>query len=199
MKKQMPYNTEPVRLKSRIFTISNMLTFSRLLLTPIIVVGMVNHQWTLVFFLFLCAALTDLLDGYLARLLDEQTVIGTWLDPVADKCFLLSCYITLAFTHFPALGMPLWFVIFAVLREILLVAGVLFLLVMGKKITISPTFTGKLTTFFHILLLIWLFFCYFFGWSPLKTYYITLLFLAGFALFSLTGYVKIGARYLQER
>jgi len=65
---------------SRWFTVSNILSLSRVFITPFIVYGMVQRSWNLVFILFFAAALTDILDGYLARLFREPTTMGAWLD-----------------------------------------------------------------------------------------------------------------------
>ena len=71
-------------------TISNVLTVLRILLVPVIVVGISHHLWSFVFVLFLVAGLTDMLDGYLARWLNEQTTLGACLDPIADKILPLQ-------------------------------------------------------------------------------------------------------------
>ncbi len=195
----MPHPTSKTRaLLDRWFTISNALTVSRIAFTPFIVNGMIERQWGYVFALFFVAALTDVLDGYFARLLDEPTALGTWLDPVADKCLILSCFITLAFLHFPTLGIPLWFVTLFVVRELILVVGTLALLILGRRVTIKPNLGGKLTTFFQLVFIGWLFLCYFFGWSPHRTYFLAMGVLSLFAVGSLLGYIRVGVGYIKD-
>ena len=166
--------------------------------TPFIVYSIFHRLWAAAFTLFVIAALTDVLDGYFARLLQEPTVLGTWLDPLADKCLLLSTFSALGFVHFPSLGVPPWFVLLVVIRESVLILGVLTLVLMRRPLVISPTIWGKSTTFFQILFISWLFICYFNSWSPRRTYAIALVVLTILTLFSLVTYVRTGMKYAKK-
>ena len=136
----------------RWLTFPNFLTCSRIILTPCVVVAIIYYAWHIAFCLFFVAALTDVLDGYLARLLHEPTIIGAVLDPIADKILLLSTFVTLALMHVPLLGIPTWFVNVMVLREVIIVVGAGVLLFIGHPMDITPTRAGKMTTFFQFML-----------------------------------------------
>jgi cardiolipin synthase len=178
---------------------SNGLTFLRILLVPFIIVGIVNRSWIVVFFLLLAAGLTDFFDGYLARKLGEQTDLGRCLDPIADKILLVSSFASLSFIDSPSFSIPLWFVFLVFIRETIILGGSILLFFLGVKFKVSPSIGGKLTTFFQLSFILWLFICYFFEWSPIRTYLIFLFLLALLSLLSLIHYGIVGARYLEVK
>ena len=180
------------------FTISNFLTVMRILLVPFIVINVIWEKWDVTFVLFVIAAVSDLLDGYLARLLKQQSYLGKILDPIADKFFLLASFSSLAFLKTPSFRIPIWFIVLFLVRETTILFGCYF--IMRKKVDfeINPTIWGKLTTFFQILFIFWIFACYFFSWIPKRTYYVLLFFLALFSVISLFKYIKIGIQNLKN-
>jgi cardiolipin synthase len=98
-------------------------------------------------------------------------------------------FAALAFWQSPSFAVPLWFVLLILLRESLMLLGGIILLYFKKEDLLSPTIWGKLTTFFQILFIVWLFICYFFGWVPAKTYTIILLLLALSSIISFFHYI----------
>jgi len=180
------------------FTISNFLTFLRILLSPALVAGIYFKYWQLTFALFIAVAFTDVLDGYIARWLDEKTNLGAFLDPIADKIFLLSVFSSLAFLDSPFFHIPTWFVFLILCRELIILLGTYFLIKTNVKVEVNPTIWGKLTTFFQIIFISWIFVCYFLGRLPCKTYYSLLGFVTFFSLLSLFQYVGLGIRYLRS-
>jgi cardiolipin synthase (CMP-forming) len=181
------------------FTISNFLTFIRIFLTPIIVYGISREKWNFVFFLLLVVAVTDVLDGFLARLLNENTNLGKMLDPIADKFLLISSFCALAFLDSPSFFIPSWFVILIFVREFIILLGSFLIFKFRVDFEIAPTIWGKLTTFFQLLFIFWLFICNFFGWVPARTYQTLLIFLSIFSIFSLLQYIKIGIMYIVKK
>ncbi len=175
-------------------TLSTAITFMRVVLIPFIIGSMVTGYWGAAFVLFVIAALTDLLDGNLARLLDEKTFLGACLDPVADKLLLLSCFFTLAFVQSPLFSIPLWFVLLVLCRELILISGIIILFLLDGHIQVRPTLFGKLTTVVQMGFIIWLFACYFFRWLPIKTYYTMLGVVILMVFLSLIQYIRIGLR-----
>jgi cardiolipin synthase (CMP-forming) len=141
-------------------TIATVLTISRIILVPIIVIAMVNSCWGLAFFLFV-----------FARLLREKTFLGAFLDPIADKLLLISCFATLAFISTPLFTVPYWFVCFVMFKEIIQCIGAVIIYHQRGYLDIKPTLLGKITTATQMIFIIWLFSCYFFCWMPIKTYY----------------------------
>ena len=178
-----------------IFNISNLLTISRIFIAPFIVLGIFYNYWYLVFFLLVVAGLTDFFDGYLARKFNQGTVLGACLDPIADKILLVSTFSALAMIDSPSFKVPFWFVFFLFFREIIILGGTLFLFLTGKDFKVSPSIAGKMTTFFQLSFIFWIFACYFFGWNPIKTYSVLIVILALFSFISLFQYGMIGLRY----
>ncbi|MBE7411142.1 MAG: CDP-alcohol phosphatidyltransferase family protein [Leptospiraceae bacterium] len=110
-------------LQDRIFTISNFLSISRVLLLPFFVYYTYHYKnqpgnyRNLVISLLICglAVLTDYFDGYFARLLNQETVLGRYLDPICDKIVTIGGLIVLVrFFYF-----PLWILLIYIIREIL--------------------------------------------------------------------------------
>jgi cardiolipin synthase len=98
--------------------------------------------------LFLVAALSDGLDGYIAKRFSGVTPFGTVLDPVADKVLMASLFVTLA-----ALGhLPVWIVALVIGRDIMIVVGTLVLRVVAGRFRVEPLALGKASTLMQILL-----------------------------------------------
>ncbi|MCL5436345.1 MAG: CDP-alcohol phosphatidyltransferase family protein [Candidatus Dependentiae bacterium] len=151
-------------------TFPTFLTFTRIGLIPFLVYAIVYQLWPLATILFLTAAITDMLDGYLARLWDEETEFGACLDPVADKLLIISCYATLVFFPVSELPLPLWFLLVVLLKELSLLAGAFYFAIVKGVVRIRPTYLGKLTMVVQSALVIWLLLCSIFDWMPIKTF-----------------------------
>lgn len=127
-----------------ILTASNILTCMRLALVPIVFYAIQAHAWIPAMVIFTIAAVSDLLDGELARRWNEQTAIGTYLDPIADKVLLLSSYYALHNTSLYATMIPRWFVIFFMVKELLLIMGACVLGLVMQRLVIKPVLLGKI-------------------------------------------------------
>lgn len=173
-------------------TFSTLLTVARIMLTPFVVYAMLSGMWGAAFILFSIAAITDIGDGFFARLLEQKTFFGTCLDPLADKFLLVSCFATLACTDTLPFGIPRFFLALIFLRELLLIGGAIGIYLYTKCITINPSRLGKLTTFLQIIFIMWLFGCYFFKWFPIKTYYTFLIGISSLIIISFLQYGKQG-------
>lgn len=155
-------------------TVPTLITLLRIVLIPFIVYAMTRYYWGVALFLFILAAISDALDGALARLTYAQTFLGAALDPIADKLLMLSAFITLAFCQSSLCVIPQWFVRMMIAKDIALVVGVLFFLLRDGFIKLAPTVLSKLTTLVQMCFIAWLFACYYFHWAPIKTYYVML-------------------------
>ncbi len=179
-------------------TIPTLFTIARIVLTPLIVLAMILQYWGIAFFLFVAAACTDLLDGGLARYWGEKTFLGACLDPIADKTLLLSVFFTLAFVQSPLFSIPKWFVWLVLCRELILIAGVVIFYLIKGYIEVKPLLLGKMTAVVQMGFIIWLFACYFFGWLPVRTYYLMLMVLLIMIFASLLQYLAMGWRWVFE-
>ena len=130
-------------------TIANIITLLRLVIVPVIVWALLIDQVLMAFVLFLLAGLSDAIDGAIARSFNQQSELGTILDPLADKIMLVSVFIVLTF-----LGhVPLWLTILVVSRDLLIVVGVVICFLLSKPITIRPLWISKANTTVQIVLI----------------------------------------------
>ena len=173
-------------------TFSTMLTLIRFVLIPFIVVAMVMDAWSVAFILFVAAAITDVLDGWTARWLNERTFLGAALDPLADKLLILAVFFTLAFIQPFLFTIPLWFVLLVLLKELVQIAGAIFIYRMKGHLSIAPTKLGKATMMAQTVFISWLFSCYFFNWVPIKTYYAMLTAVMSLVVLAFIDYARIG-------
>jgi cardiolipin synthase len=89
--------------------------------------------------LFVIAALTDLLDGYIARVTNQKTALGQFLDPLADKFLLVSSFILFSVQGW----IPLWLTITVISRDLIVVIGWFLLYLLTHSVTIEPVLLGK--------------------------------------------------------
>jgi cardiolipin synthase (CMP-forming) len=99
-----------IPINQRRFTIPTLVTIIRIIITPAIVIARLYNSWIVAFILFILAALTDFFDGWLARIRNEQTMLGTCLDPIADKILIISCFAAFSFSSHELLAIPSWLV-----------------------------------------------------------------------------------------
>jgi cardiolipin synthase len=103
-----------------ILTIPNLLTLLRILIVPVFAISVAYGQLAAAFALFALAALTDLLDGYIARRLDQASPLGAFMDPMADKLLMLVAFVLLCTSRHVSLHIPLWVVILAITRDVII-------------------------------------------------------------------------------
>jgi cardiolipin synthase len=124
-------------------TWANRITIVRLLLTPVLVILLLKGERLWPLYIFLLAALSDILNGAVARWRNEQTTLGQFLDPVADKLLLSSSFLILSL-----LGRtPLWVFIIVLFRDLLILIGWNVLFILTRVPRIEPRALGKATTF----------------------------------------------------
>jgi len=123
--------------------LANALTALRIVLAPVFLVLYVEGDRLRALSAFAAAAATDLLDGLVARALDQRTRIGAFLDPIADK-FLAAC----ALVALAATGrLPAWLAVAVVGRDLAQLAGAAVLRSLHRAIPVAPTRIGKYATF----------------------------------------------------
>jgi cardiolipin synthase len=121
----------------------NLLTTLRLVLLPLFLTLLVYRRPGPALAVLLLAAITDVLDGLLARWLDQRTAIGSFLDPLADKLLSVCGFVTLALIG----PIPAWFVILVISRDVLISLGSLVLYLHDGRLEIVPSLTGKAAMF----------------------------------------------------
>lgn len=130
--------------------VPNVITLARLALVPVIAYLLWRGAYGPALIVFSSAALSDLLDGMIARRFDQRSALGAALDPVADK---LSMFVATVVLAWQAL-LPLWLAAAIVLRDVVIVAGALAYRAAIGRVEIAPTMLSKVNTFieFGVLL-----------------------------------------------
>ncbi len=131
---------------SSALNVPNSLTLLRILLIPVFIGLLVYQRYEYALGVLLAAGLTDALDGTIARVANQRTRLGAYLDPLADKLLLTSGFITLSVLHL----VPLWIVILVVSRDLILMTGTLLVRLTDSPVDLSPTLLGKGTTLFQL-------------------------------------------------
>ncbi|MFO7599844.1 MAG: CDP-alcohol phosphatidyltransferase family protein [Candidatus Desulfacyla sp.] len=123
-------------------TIPNLITTLRIILVPIFIIYLINERFLEALTVFVIAGLSDGADGLLARLLNQKSRLGSFLDPLADKFLLIAAFVILAAGGF----IPPWLTVTVITRDILILLGVLILFLTKQDIAIHPSIISKLTT-----------------------------------------------------
>ncbi len=127
--------------------IPNTITAVRLVMTPVMVLLLLDRAFLSALLVFVFAAATDGLDGLLARALKQQTALGSYLDPLADKAMLCSAYIVLAAME----EIPAWVTVVVISRDVLIIIGAAIVTLFKGTFMARPTIVSKLTTVLQIL------------------------------------------------
>ena len=128
-------------------SIPNLITLGRILLVPIVVWAIASGRMQLAFLLFLAAAISDGVDGFLAKRFGMKTELGAYLDPLADKILIVSIYVTLGITGV----IPLWVVILVVSRDFMIVGAIILSWLVNMPVQIKPHAVSKLNTAAQII------------------------------------------------
>jgi cardiolipin synthase len=130
----------PGRVSS--LSIPNLITLGRIILVPVVVWAISSNAMLAAFVLFLAAGVSDGVDGYLAKRFGMRTVLGAYLDPLADKALIVSIYVTLGINGV----IPRWLVILVVSRDIMIVGAVVLSWLVGSPVKVKPLLVSKLNT-----------------------------------------------------
>jgi len=123
-------------------TLANKITMLRIILIPVIVICLLERAYLWFYLLFAFTVLTDLLDGLAARIKGEQTMVGAFLDPMADKLLLTSVYLTLTYKGI----IDVWIFVVVFSRDLLIVLGWGVIYILTRSPAIHPRLLGKITT-----------------------------------------------------
>ena len=141
-------------LKSKVgaLTLANQLTFLRLVAIPFFILAILDARFGVALAIFIAAGVTDLLDGLIARVFQQRTALGAYLDPAADKLLLTAAFVLL--TKYPNLlqtipmtnRIPMFLTILVISRDVLIVVIAWMLHLAYGKTRFRPTIWGKITT-----------------------------------------------------
>lgn len=132
-----------------ILNLPNLITLLRIGAIPLFLILLTDQQYTEALIVFVLAGVTDSIDGAVARLTNSHTVLGAYIDPLADKLLLVSSFLILAFLGF----IPHWLAILVVSRDIIILVGFAVLyFITGHSIAVRPTLVGKASTFLQLLI-----------------------------------------------
>lgn len=120
----------------------------RILLVPVMVIFLIQCAYVKALVVLVVSGITDALDGFLARILGQQTTLGTYLDPIADKALLASCFITLSVKGI----MPGWLTVIVISRDFIILLGIAVLSMMSTPYEIRPAFISKVTTAIQLIM-----------------------------------------------
>jgi cardiolipin synthase (CMP-forming) len=135
----------------QLLNLPNALTLLRIVSIPFFLALLSKHRYTYALYLFGLAALTDGLDGAVARWFDMRTEIGAYLDPFADKLLLVSAFVVLTIEN----SFPAWLLGVVLIRDIVIVFGYfMFAFFTGERPPMHPTYLGKASTFLQLLCVI---------------------------------------------
>jgi cardiolipin synthase len=152
MEMETPMNDERT---SRVFTLPNILSFTRILLTPFFIWAMVNLKPWHAFGIFLLAGVTDALDGFTARFFRLKSNIGLWLDPMGDKVLLTAAFVCLTLTRLSVPNvLPLWLTATCVGRDVLIAVGALVYFWLRGRTQFPPSLLGKASTILQVMTLL---------------------------------------------
>ena len=190
-------------------TTANKITVVRILMIPVFVTMAIYYgqsiqrgtplEWQrfAAIAIFLLAAVSDGLDGYVARRYNQRSSLGVILDPIADKGLLLSGIITLSISSWsevdPEYGrFPAWFPVLVITRDAVILVGAVVLHLLNGKVRVKPNWTGKVATVLQMIAI---------AWVMLQFRFLPLIFVvicAGlFTFISGVVYVLDGVRQLQ--
>lgn len=136
-------------MNDKVLNIPNTLTAARIVIIPIFITAIIYNKFNYALYLFLAAALTDALDGLFARMKNQKTPLGTFLDPLADKFLLVTSFIV-----FSVYGwIPKWFAIAVISRDVIVVIGWFLLYMITNNSRVEPVFLGKIAIASQIITL----------------------------------------------
>jgi cardiolipin synthase (CMP-forming) len=136
-----------------LLTYANQLTILRMVFVPCFVILLIYGHPRSATILFVLAGITDGLDGLIARKFGQKTVLGSFLDPMADKILLTAAFITLTIPSVRLeLHIPVWLTVLTISRDVLIAVSVLIIHLQTRHAEFPPSMLGKCTTAVQLLL-----------------------------------------------
>jgi len=130
----------------------NLLSIFRLFLTFFFILSVHYQKYNTALILFVAQGVSDLLDGFFARIMKEKTNLGAILDPLADKVMLVSSYVVLSIHDI----IPVWVTSIVLLRDLVVSSGFFILYKLSYKTRPSPSIISKITTLSQITTVVYI-------------------------------------------
>jgi cardiolipin synthase len=128
-------------------TIPNLITAIRIVLAPVFVIYLINDQLLAALIVFLICAVSDGLDGILARVFDQKSKLGAYMDPLADKLLLVAAFVALSIIGI----LPPWLAVTVIARDMMILLGISVLFLNRLEVIIKPSLLSKITTWAQFL------------------------------------------------
>ena len=191
------------QLSTRIITVANLLTFLRIGLIPVFAIMLVYHKegWALA--LFTVAGVSDGIDGFIARSMKQESELGTFLDPIADKLLMTTAFVMLTIPSVFGAGVrhlpvPFWVTAAVIGRDIAIVAVAGAINMFTGFRGFKPSWLGKASTFVQVVGVIMILVAAVCPWLNgiyLPTVYVIV---AAFAVFSGVHYIFHVAKLMRQ-
>jgi len=133
----------------RVLNLPNSLTIARIVIIPLFIIAVIYKRYDYALYMFIVAALTDTLDGFIARLTNQKTALGTFLDPLADKFLLITSFIVFSMNGW----LPKWLTITVISRDVIVITGWVLVYLITHTSNVKPTVTGKAAIAMQLILL----------------------------------------------
>jgi cardiolipin synthase len=136
-------------MPTRVLTPANQITILRLIFVPIFVIFVIDQSYRAALAILICAAISDVVDGTVARLFHQESPLGVALDPIADKILMTGGYLALAFRNV----LPWWLTILVISRDVAIVLTALLISLVAGYRPFRPTILGKASTTVQVVTL----------------------------------------------
>jgi cardiolipin synthase (CMP-forming) len=130
-------------------TIPNLITAFRIILVPVFVIYLINDRLNSALVIFLICMISDGIDGMVARLFNQKSRLGAYLDPLADKTLLVTAFVLLGMRGY----LPSWLTVTAIARDVMILLGVLVFHLNRLELRIRPSAVSKINTCFQFITL----------------------------------------------
>lgn len=181
---------------TRAINLPNIISIFRFFITFYFIYAVYQGRLRLALYLFLIQGISDLLDGFIARVMGRKTELGAYLDPIADKTMLVAAFVMLYIVGI----IPLWLTALVLGRDIVIAVGYLILYCYARDVKPRPSIFGKITTVLQIVTILYALWSWSGGDSVMQGY--NLLFFTATALATIISgahYVFGGLRTLKNR
>lgn len=177
-------------------TLPNWITFGRIVCIPFVVYSLLQNTPLYALIFFIAAAISDALDGFIARYMKIRSKLGAYLDPLADKLLFLCTFLTLGYLNI----IPFWLIVLSIGRDVIIVFGIIMLKYYNVPFEIKPSLISKVNTFIQSIVVV--------VFLVIKAFNLTYPFLIGASyvlvyinvitvLISGVGYIRQGLHSLQ--